>query len=121
MVFKHWFQGLEVIALFLVAVALPCYFIGLWGTRMINELGNHPSRNDQIQASSGWKIFLVEIVSFILLVSLFIFLYNLQNEQPYKWIRSSIISLKLILPNDFFSIRKVACLQLYIMCLSGLI
>jgi hypothetical protein len=77
--FKHWFQGLEMVAMFLVAVALPCYFIGLWGTKMINELGNHPSQNVQIQASAGWKILLVEIISFTLLIGLFIFLFNLQN------------------------------------------
>ena len=65
--------------MFLVVVALPCFFIGLWGSKMINEMGNHPSKSAQIQASAGWKIFLVEIVSFILLIGLYIFLYNLQN------------------------------------------
>jgi hypothetical protein len=77
--FKHWFQGLEIIAMFLVAVALPCFFIGLWGSKMINDIGNHPSKNAKIQASSGWKIFLVEIISFVLLIGLFVFLYNIQN------------------------------------------
>jgi hypothetical protein len=67
------------IGMFLVAVALPCFFIGLWGAKMINDLGNHPSQNAQIQASAGWKIFVVEIVSFVLLVGLYIFLYNIQN------------------------------------------
>jgi hypothetical protein len=77
--FKQWFQGVELIAMFLVAVALPCYFIGSWGSKMINELGNHPSQNARIQASTGWKIILVEIFSFTLLIGLFIFLYNIQN------------------------------------------
>jgi hypothetical protein len=76
--FKHWFQGLEMISMFLVVVALPCFFIGLWGTKMINELGNHPSQSAKIQASGGWKILLVEIISFTFLVGLFIFLFNLQ-------------------------------------------
>jgi hypothetical protein len=78
--FRHWFEGAEMIAMFLVAVALPCYFIGLWGSRMINDMGNHPSKSAKIQASSGWKIFGVEIISFVLLIGLFIFLFNLQNE-----------------------------------------
>jgi hypothetical protein len=77
--FKHWFQGLEMIGLFLGAVALPCFFIGLWGSKMINDLGYHPSQSAQIQASAGWKIFLIEIVSFVLLIGVFIFLYNIQN------------------------------------------
>ena len=77
--FRHWFQGLEIVGMFLVVVALPCFFIGLWGSKMINELGNHPSQSVQIQASMGWKIILVEIVSFILLLGVYIFLFNLQN------------------------------------------
>ena len=77
--FKHWFQGLEVVMMFLVVVALPCFFIALWGSKMINDIGNNPSKNAHIQASAGWKIFLVEIVSFVLLIGVFIFLYNLQN------------------------------------------
>jgi len=77
--FQHWFQGIEIIGMFLIVVALPCFFIGLWGARMINDLGNFPTRSRQIQISAGWKIFLVETVSFFLLIGLFIFLYNLQN------------------------------------------
>jgi len=78
--FKHWFQGFEMIIMFLVAVALPCYFVGLWGSKMINAMGNHPSKCAQIQARSGWKIIGVEIISFALLAGVFIFLFNLQNE-----------------------------------------
>ena len=77
--FKHWLQGLEMIALFFFVVALPCFFIALWGSKMINDLGNFPTKSAQIQMSAGWKIFLVEITSFVLLMGLFIFLYNLQN------------------------------------------
>ena len=77
--FKHWIQGLEMILMFLVVVALPCFFIALWGSKMINELGNNPSKSAQIQASAGWKIFLVEIVSFVFLIGLYMLLSNLQN------------------------------------------
>lgn len=77
--FKHWFQGLEVIMLFLIVIGVPCFFIAMWGSKMINDLGNHPSKAAQIQTSAGWKIFLVEIVSFVLLIGLYAFLYNLQN------------------------------------------
>jgi len=78
--FKHWFQGIEMIGLFAIAVALPCFLIGLWGSRMINDLGNFPTHSTHIQISAGWKILLVEVVSFLLLIGLFIFLYNLQND-----------------------------------------
>ena len=77
--FKHWFEGIEMIGMFLVVVALPCFFIAIWGSKMINDLGNNPSKSAQIQAAAGWKIVLVEIISFILIVGLFVFLVNLQG------------------------------------------
>jgi len=64
---------------FLVVVGLPCFFVALWGSKMVNDLGNTPSKSAQIQAAASWKIFVVEIISFTLLVGLFIFLFNLQN------------------------------------------
>ena len=77
---KHWFQGLLMIIFFMVAVGLPCYIIGLWGSKMINDLGNKPSQSAKIQAKAGPWILLIEAFSFSLLVGLFIFLYNIQNE-----------------------------------------
>jgi hypothetical protein len=77
--FKYWLQGLELIGMFLVVVTGPCFFVGLWGAKMINDIGNNPSKSAQIMVSSGWKIILVEIVFFSLFIGLYIFLYNLQN------------------------------------------
>ena len=76
---RNWLQGLEMISMFLVIISLPCFFIGLWGTKMINELGNHPSKRARIQASGSWKILLMEIFCFMLLIGLYIFLSNLQS------------------------------------------
>jgi uncharacterized BrkB/YihY/UPF0761 family membrane protein len=78
--FKHWFQGMEVICMFAVVIGVPCFFTGFWGSKMINELGNHPSKSFQIQAAATWKILLVEIISFVLLMGLYAFLINIQNE-----------------------------------------
>ena len=65
--------------MFAVAVGVPCFFVALWGSKMINDLGNNPSKSAKILASAGWKIFLVEIVSFILLTGVYMFLFNIQN------------------------------------------
>ncbi len=78
--FKYWVEALMVIGLFLVAIAVPCYFVASWGGKMINDIGNTPSQSAQIQASTGWKIIAVEIVSFVMLIGLFAFLYNLNSE-----------------------------------------
>jgi len=77
--FRHWFQGIEMVGLFLIVVTIPCFFVAVWGSKMINDLGNFPTKSVQIQVSAGWKILLVEIVSFFLIIGLFVFLYNLQN------------------------------------------
>jgi len=55
--FKHWFQGIEMIGLFLIVVALPCFFVGLWGAKMINDMGNFPTHSAQIQMSAGGKYY----------------------------------------------------------------
>lgn len=78
--FRHWVGALELIGLFLFVVAVPCYFTGLWGTRMINEMGNHPTRSALIQAAAAGKIIAVQAVSLILFIALFAFLYNIQNS-----------------------------------------
>ena len=77
--FKHWFQGLQMILMFLSVIAIPCFFIALWGSKMINELGNHPTRSVEIQASASWKILVVEAFSFLFLICLYMFLYNIQS------------------------------------------
>ena len=77
--FKYWVQGLIIISVFWVIIAIPCVIVAIWGSKMINDLGNFPTKSVQILMSAGWKIFLAEIVSFVLLIGLYIFLYNLQN------------------------------------------
>ena len=73
--FKHWFEGLEVVGLFLIVVALPCFFIGLWGSKMINDLGNFPTKSAKIQVSVWW-IYLVEFFFLLLVVAYGAFLCN---------------------------------------------
>ena len=69
--FKHWGEGMVFIGLFLVIVGGPCFLIALFGSKMVNDLGNFPSQSAKIQVSAGWKIFLVEFFAFILLAVFF--------------------------------------------------
>ncbi len=78
--FKHWYQGLQILMMFAVVVGFPCFWTGFLGSKMINEMGNHPSRAARIQASATWKMLIVEAISFMLLTGLYAFLVNLQNE-----------------------------------------
>ncbi len=63
----HWLEGLIFLSVFSVVVGAPCIAIGIIGTRMINELGNFPSKAASIQLSAIWKVAVVELVAFTLL------------------------------------------------------
>jgi hypothetical protein len=69
--FSYWVEGLVFVLLFLAIIAGSCAAIVILGSKMINELGNFPTRNVQIQFSYGWKIFLAETIAFILLAGFF--------------------------------------------------
>jgi hypothetical protein len=77
--FQYWYQGILLVLCFLVIVGLPCFFVALFGTKMINDLGNFPTKSAQIQKTASWKILLVEIVCFVLLIGAFSFLYFLNQ------------------------------------------
>ena len=65
--FAHWSEAIIVVLVFSVIIAIPCTAVAMIGTRMINDLGNFPTKSAQIQSSACWKVLLIEIVSFFLL------------------------------------------------------
>ena len=69
--FTYWYEAFIFILFFSVIIALPCVVVALIGTRMVNDMGNFPTKAAQIQSSACWKVLLVEIVSFVLLVVFF--------------------------------------------------
>ena len=71
--FQFWYEAIIFVGLFLVIVGTPCFFVALWGSKMVNDLGNFPTKSAQIQMKACGKIFMVEIVSFVLLVMFFQF------------------------------------------------
>ena len=68
--FKSWFEGLIFITSFSFIIAFPCIFVAFMGTKMINNLGNFPTRSAKIQTGTLWKLFIVEIIA-----SLFLFVF----------------------------------------------
>ena len=73
--FKYWFQGLIMISVFWVIIAIPCFVVAFWGSKMINDLGNFPTKSAKIQVSAWW-IYLVEFFFIFLLIAYGAFLYN---------------------------------------------
>ena len=61
--------------IFSVLIIVPCYLIASWGSQMINEIGNFPTKSEAIQAAVIWKVMFVVIVSLIAL-SLFFHIFN---------------------------------------------
>ena len=78
--FKHWLQGLIVIGVFWVIIGTPCAIIALWGSKMINDIGNHPSKSGQI-ITSFWWVYLLAFIFFLFLMGYGSFLYNLNTLQ----------------------------------------
>ncbi len=65
--FQYWYEGLIFIFFFSVIIGFPCFMVVLLGTKMINELGNFPTKAAKIQTSVIWKLLIVEVVSGIAL------------------------------------------------------
>jgi hypothetical protein len=69
--FRYWYEGILFISFFAFIVGLPCVFVTIFGTKMINDLGNFPTKTAKIQVGVLWKLVLVEVVSFALLTVFF--------------------------------------------------
>ena len=59
--FTSWFEAIIFIALFAIIIGLPCFAVAVIGTRMINDLGNFPTKAAQILSGACWKVLLAEI------------------------------------------------------------
>ena len=62
--FEYWYQGVILIVIFLILMAIPCVGTALIGRRMIRELGQHPSKTPFIQMSIFLKLVILELLSF---------------------------------------------------------
>lgn len=69
--FRYWYEALIFVFSFGAIILVPCFLIAVWGSKMINDLGNFPTKSAQIQSSAGWKIFIVEMFSFFCLAVFF--------------------------------------------------
>ena len=63
------------ISVFWVIIAIPCFVVAFWGSKMINDLGNFPTKSAKIQVSVWW-IYLVEFFFLLLVVAYGAFLCN---------------------------------------------
>lgn len=69
--FQFWNEGLAFIGLMFFIVAVPCTAVGVLGVRLINHIGQFPSRSARLQMSICIQLLLIEIFSFIALALFF--------------------------------------------------
>ena len=69
--FKYWIEAANVIFWFAVLIFSSCFMIGKIGSKMFNDLGNFPTKAEQIQVQAFWKVFIVEIITLVLLFVFF--------------------------------------------------
>jgi hypothetical protein len=65
--FQYWQEGLFFIGCFFVMVGLPCLLTAILGTKLIDSLGQWPSRSAKLQLGICIQLLLVEIFAFSML------------------------------------------------------
>lgn len=69
--FQYWHEGFAFIGVMLIIVGFPCVAVGILGSRLIDHMGQYPSRSARLQMSVCIQLLLIEIVSFLLLALFF--------------------------------------------------
>jgi hypothetical protein len=69
--FQFWHEGLIFIGCFFVMVGLPCLLTAILGTRLIDNLGQWPSRSAKLQLGICVQLLLVEIFTFAMLAAFY--------------------------------------------------
>ena len=59
--FAHWQEALTFILWFSTIIALPCFGVAVIGTRMVNDMGNFPTKAAQIEQIPEVKFVHVEV------------------------------------------------------------
>ena len=65
---ETWRAGLILVTIVFLIIVVPCIFIAVLGSKMLNKLAYFPSKNPAIQKDVCFWIVLVEIASFTLLI-----------------------------------------------------
>lgn len=71
MSFEYWHEGLIFIGLFVFMVGFPCLMVAWMGPRLIDEIGNWPTKTARAQMKMTIPLLLVEAFSFFMLAMFF--------------------------------------------------
>jgi len=78
--------GIILVCLFLVVIGIPCVGITIVGRQLIHKLSHFPSKTPAIQMSILFKLVVIEIVGFTLLLTFYHILadYGSETERIMK-------------------------------------
>ena len=65
--FQYWTEGLIFLGLFTLIIAFPCIMVAILGTRLINYIGQYPSKCARRQMIACLQLFVIEVVSFAIM------------------------------------------------------
>ena len=71
--FSYWHEGLVFTMVFLVVMAVPCVLIAFLGSRLIDNLGQRPTRNVRTHLDMALPLLGTMILSFGMLVAFYQF------------------------------------------------
>ena len=69
--FDLWKESFIFALVYGVLIIVPCVLVALMGRKMIGQLGQWPTQTPAIQMSIIWKLILIEVVTFSLLIGFF--------------------------------------------------
>lgn len=69
--FQYWTEGLTFIGIMLFIVGVPCIAVSILGTKLIDHIGQYPTKSARLQMSVCVQLLAVEIVSFLMLAAFF--------------------------------------------------
>ncbi len=71
MKFQFWHEGFIFIGFFIFMVGVPCFLIALLGTKLIDNLGQWPSKSARLQMGICAGLLVTEICTFLMLALFF--------------------------------------------------
>lgn len=71
--FSLWSEAFYFFLIYSAIIIAPCVYVGIMGYGMINEMGRYPSKTPIIQMKIFYKLVIVEIITFYLLIAVYLY------------------------------------------------
>ena len=81
--------GLILISIFFVIIVIPCVGVSVLGVKMLNQLGQFPSKTPAIQLSIVKKLVLFEVIGFTLLIIFYHYFADYESEIKQEQVQTT--------------------------------